>query len=169
MCSITRPVVEHMFGYHDERSFDRQKCRSALLALVQERLRNGKGGLQLALRIQRPEHGPDALVYPFPAGVARRRSARAEMLARRRRTLGGLGALGIAASLWLAAPDSTQSQLARRASPATVVVRSGDTVWDLADRYGAPEADRRVYVDALVRLNDLEGDLQAGTRVRLPE
>jgi nucleoid-associated protein YgaU len=91
------------------------------------------------------------------------------MVARRRRTLAALASAGLVGSLWWGAPDSTPARLARRGSPSTVVVRSGDTVWDLADRFGAPDADRRVYVDALVRRNHLAGGLQAGTRVRLPE
>jgi hypothetical protein len=123
----------------------------------------------LALRIERPEYGPDAAVYPLPGDAARRRPARVAMVARRRRTLGALAVAGLVGALWWGAPDSTPARLARQGSPSTLVVRSGDTVWDLADRFGAPGADRRVYVDALVRMNNLAGGLQAGTRVRLPE
>jgi nucleoid-associated protein YgaU len=123
----------------------------------------------VALRTEGAREGYDALVYSFPADAARRRARRADMLARRRRFLGVLAGLGLAGAVWWAAPEPGAQGQARDGAPPAVVVRSGDTVWDLAHRFGAPETDRRALVDAIVRLNGIDGPLQAGTRVLLPE
>jgi hypothetical protein len=121
----------------------------------------------VALRIESPEHSQDGLVFGFPAEAARRRARRARMLARRRRSMSVLAAISAAIGLWWSAPEPAPP--ARRgAAPSAVVVGHGETVWDLADRYGSPGTDRRAYVDAIERANAVDGPLQAGTRVRLP-
>jgi nucleoid-associated protein YgaU len=53
-------------------------------------------------------------------------------------------------------------------SQRTVVVRSGDTLWSLAERT-APAADPRTVSDAIARANDIEaGELVPGQRLVLP-
>jgi hypothetical protein len=91
------------------------------------------------------------------------------MLARRRRSLGMLVAVIGAAGLWWSGPDAGPSAREAARDPSAVVVRSGETVWDLADRFGPPDSDRRPYVDAIERANDIDGPLRAGTHLRLPE
>jgi hypothetical protein len=50
----------------------------------------------------------------------------------------------------------------------TVVVRSGDTLWSLAERTD-PGADPRAVSDAIARANDVEaGELVPGQRLVLP-
>jgi hypothetical protein len=48
------------------------------------------------------------------------------------------------------------------------VLRPGETLWDVAERFAPPGIDRRAYVDAVVELNGVEGSVAAGQRVRLP-
>jgi hypothetical protein len=52
--------------------------------------------------------------------------------------------------------------------PQAVVVRSGQTLWDLARRYAPADMDPRAYVDTIVGINHLSGMPAAGTRIRLP-
>jgi hypothetical protein len=49
-----------------------------------------------------------------------------------------------------------------------VVIRSGQTLWDLARRYAPGDMDPRAYVDTIVQLNHLTGMPAAGTKIRLP-
>jgi Tfp pilus assembly protein FimV len=51
----------------------------------------------------------------------------------------------------------------------TVVVSSGDSLWSIAEEV-APAADPRDVVDAIVRLNALQGvTISAGQRLAIPE
>jgi len=51
----------------------------------------------------------------------------------------------------------------------TVVVSSGDSLWSIAEEV-APSADPRDVVDAIVRLNALQGvTISAGQRLAIPE
>jgi hypothetical protein len=47
-------------------------------------------------------------------------------------------------------------------------MRSGQTLWDLAERYAPTSTDPRAYVDQVLELNHLSGVPAAGVRVRLP-
>jgi Tfp pilus assembly protein FimV len=54
-------------------------------------------------------------------------------------------------------------------APKRVVVRPGQTLWAIAERYAPASVDPRAYVDALVEINDLDhAGVQPGDRIRLP-
>lgn len=108
--------------------------------------------------------GGDAVVYRFPAVAARRR-ARRRMMARRRATLGTVALVVVAATLAGGGVGETAPGDAR---PRAVRVQPGDTLWGIAGEHAPEGSDVRVYVDALIELNGLEGPLQAGARLRLP-
>jgi hypothetical protein len=64
---------------------------------------------------------------------------------------------------WLSAPAASRPT---PAAPATVTVRSGDTLWSIAGRV-APNRDPRAEVDTLQRVNHLTGvDLAVGQILR---
>lgn len=48
-----------------------------------------------------------------------------------------------------------------------VTVNTDESLWDIAQRE-APQVDTRAYVDELIRLNNLQGDIQPGQRIALP-
>jgi LysM domain len=56
----------------------------------------------------------------------------------------------------------------RPGAPRAVVVRAGDTLWEVAARWAPDGIDRRAYVDALIELNDLSGMPVAGQMILLP-
>jgi LysM domain-containing protein len=56
----------------------------------------------------------------------------------------------------------------RHSAPRAIVVSSGQTLWDIADRYAPEGVDPRAYIDAVVTLNGLEGVLHSGQRLKLP-
>jgi len=48
-------------------------------------------------------------------------------------------------------------------------VRSGDTLWHIAEEFGPDGADRRRVVAAIERINDVDGStLQAGQVIEIP-
>jgi len=48
-------------------------------------------------------------------------------------------------------------------------VRSGDTLWQIAEDHGPDGADRRAVVATIYRINDLDGGvLQAGQVIMIP-
>ena len=50
-----------------------------------------------------------------------------------------------------------------------VVVEAGDTVWSLAERYGAVERDVRLTVESILARNDVDATgLQPGTTLLIP-
>lgn len=118
----------------------------------------------MAVRSEDLVYGGDAVVYRFPAVAARRR-ARRRMMARRRLTLGTAALIVVAATLAGGGVAETAPQSGR---PRAVVVQPGDTLWGIAGEHAPEGSDVRVYVDALIEVNGLEGPLQAGTRLRLP-
>jgi Tfp pilus assembly protein FimV len=98
------------------------------------------------------------------APIAARRVPRSRACARRRVVGGALAAAIVAGTLLIGGP----APASRPGAPRAVVVRPGQTLWDVAERYAPTGVDARAYVDAVVTLNDLEGVLQAGDRLRLP-
>ena len=48
-----------------------------------------------------------------------------------------------------------------------VTVNSDESLWQIAQRE-APDADVRTYVDAIISLNHLTGEIQPGQRIALP-
>jgi Tfp pilus assembly protein FimV len=70
---------------------------------------------------------------------------------------------------WLLAGGVGNSAIASRdGSPSRITLQSGQTLWDVADRYAPAGIDPRAYVDALLRMNNIEGAPQSGQRLRLP-
>jgi Tfp pilus assembly protein FimV len=106
----------------------------------------------------------DAVVYRFPAAAARRRAHR-RMMARRQVTLGTAALIVVAATL---AGSGVAETAPGRGGRRAVVVQPGDTLWGIAGEHAPAGSDLRVYVDALIEVNGLEGALQAGARLRLP-
>lgn len=117
-----------------------------------------------------------AIVYEFPTEQVRRAAAyerarerrRHRAQIRRRRAGLALVALGtVVVSIFASGPDGSAPASAPGA-PRAIVIQPGQTLWDVAERYAPEGIDPRAYVDALGRLNELEGSLMAGARIRLP-
>ncbi|SEP14901.1 LysM peptidoglycan-binding domain-containing protein [Trujillonella endophytica] len=93
-------------------------------------------------------------------GVATRRAGGGAPLRLTRRGWCALTALAVAvaalAVLVLSAVLAPEGEL-ELAGVSSVVVQPGDTVWSIAASVAGPEADVRTVVDAIERLNDLEG------------
>jgi hypothetical protein len=92
--------------------------------------------------------------------VRRRRSA----VVRRRAALASMcGAIVILTLL-----GGGTAPASKPGAPRAVIVRSGQTLWGLAERYAPEGFDARAYVDAVVTLNHLSGPPVVGQRLRLP-
>ena len=110
-----------------------------------------------------------SVVLRFPTATVRRRAAAQRRGRAIRRTA---ASSAVAATLLLVllggggGPGTAEASHSQ--APRAVVVRSGQTVWDLAERYAPPSMDPRVYVDGVLQLNHLEGAPAAGVRIRLP-
>lgn len=98
---------------------------------------------------------------------------RLRLTARGRRIVAALAALPAAVALTLAVLSGGSALATRDAgAPAesfvTLTVTAGDSLWSIAERV-APGADPRDVVDAIVRLNGLEGvTVSAGQQISLP-
>ena len=98
---------------------------------------------------------------------------RLRLTVRGRRTLAGLAALPgvIAIAFALVSGGSALASLDDGAAAeefVTVVVGAGDSLWSIAED-AAPRADPRDVVDAIVRLNALDGaTVSAGQRLAVP-
>ena len=112
-------------------------------------------------------HAGRVLDFPEPPGSRRvLRPGRAQI---RRRRLGVLlSALIVVALVWASTRPRTYVAGSRPGAPRAVVVAEGQTLWDLAERFAPLGVDPRDYSDAVAELNDLEGTIQAGQRLRLP-
>lgn len=72
----------------------------------------------------------------------------------------------LASGLWVGRDNSTGST----GVPVTVVVEQGDTLWDLALRYGPPGTDARKTVCETRRANHLAASLiHPGDVLRIPQ
>ncbi len=117
-----------------------------------------------------------AAVYMFPTEMVRRAAARQRAVERRRhraqirRRRVGLALVAVATvivSIFASGPDGI-APASRAGAPRAVVVQPEETLWDIAERHGSDGVDPRAYVDAISQLNELEGPLMAGVRIRLP-
>jgi hypothetical protein len=108
------------------------------------------------------------VVLAFPMATIRRRAAaRRRALALRRAGV----AITLAATCILALLGSgggTAQASHPSSAPRAIVLRSGQTVWNLAERYAPASTDPRAYVDRVLSLNHLSGAPPAGVRLRLP-
>jgi LysM repeat protein len=81
--------------------------------------------------------------------------------------------LVVLAGLGLAVTVPALSSTVHAAPPvayATVMVRSGDTLWSLAERSTASSADIQSTVDQIVATNHLDGSaLRVGQKLRVPQ
>lgn len=112
-----------------------------------------------------------ALRSAVPGAVAARRRGRPDPAGLRLTVrgqavlVGATCAIATCASLLWGAAEPTVA----RDAPTAVVVRPGETLWDIATQI-APARDPRDVVDALVRVNGLHGpgDVMGGQRVAVP-
>jgi LysM repeat protein len=91
--------------------------------------------------------------------------------ARKRFTLMPLIAIaGLSLVVTLPALSATQLHAAKPVTYTTVTVKSGDSLWDLADDRTARGGDVQSTVDAIVAVNHLTGAAIApGQRLRIPQ
>jgi hypothetical protein len=76
--------------------------------------------------------------------------------------------LGTMALVLLGGGGDSTAQASHSQAPRAVVIRSGQTLWDLALRYAPRSMDPRDYVATMLQLNHLAGPPEAGVRLRLP-
>ncbi|MEA2509769.1 MAG: hypothetical protein QOG21_1851 [Actinomycetota bacterium] len=123
----------------------------------------------MATRVQELETGYGrGVVLPFPMATIRRRAAarRRAMVLRRAGVTSTLAATCILALMGSGGGTAQASHPS--SAPRAVVMRSGQTVWDLAHRYAPASTDPRAYVDRVLALNHLSSPPAAGVRLRLP-
>lgn len=108
------------------------------------------------------------VVVRFPTAMVRRRAAaRRRVIAVRR--AGAAGAVVVTCILVLLGSGGGTAHASHpNSAPRAVVIRSGQTIWDLAERYAPASSDPRTYVDQVLALNHLSAPPGAGVRVRLP-
>ncbi len=113
--------------------------------------------------------GEGALLI-FPTVYARRRAARQMRVVylRRRLAVLGVGLLIVSALILAAGPGGVAPASSRAGSPPFVTLQPGETLWELALQHAPESVDPRAYVDALIRMNNIEGSPQAGRRLQLP-
>lgn len=104
---------------------------------------------------------------PAERGSARPRAGARMMRRRRRAALLAAGFVAGSAFFVGGGPEG-RAVASRPGAPRHVLIRPGQTLWDLAERYAPRGIDPRAYVDAVSDLNDLDGGLPAGVRLRLP-
>ena len=101
------------------------------------------------------------------------RPTRLRLTVRGRRVLATLAAVPAIIAISLAMVSGGTALASRDAGTApesfsTVTVSFGDTLWSIAETV-APQADPRDVIDAIVRLNALEGvSLEAGQSLAIP-
>ena len=111
--------------------------------------------------------------FPGSAFTGHARPTRLRLTLRGRRVLAALAAVPAVVAISLAMISGGTALANRDAgAPAqsfsTVTVSFGDTLWSIAESV-APEADPRDVVDAIVRLNALDGvSLEAGQSLAIP-
>ena len=127
----------------------------------------------MALRQEDLElHASEAVVYRFPTERAETASIRAGIRRRqaaRRRHRAGLAAVALAVvGLTIFGGGQEAIAPAAQQTKQTAIVQPGDTLWDIAERHAPQGMDPQVYVDFLVRANDIGAVLQPGMKLHLP-
>jgi hypothetical protein len=119
----------------------------------------------VALRREDLDARGDAVVVPFPVERSRVPNGRLRRATLRRRLVLGGVPLVIVTAMLLGGGTAPAS---RTQTPRAITVGPGDTLWDLAERYGPPSVDTRDFVDAVIELNEISGMPEAGVRLLLP-
>ena len=112
------------------------------------------------------DRGGRVLRFPTRRALARRR--RQELVEARRRLALGLVAVVVVAGVLLGGGIGGTTVASRQGAPKTVVLQSGETLWDVATEFAPSGIDPRAYVDALQDLNHLTGAPRAGMQLHLP-
>jgi Tfp pilus assembly protein FimV len=101
--------------------------------------------------------------------VSRRLEGRHGLPARALGRIAGLAvaAVVVAGTMATAGPGGSPMASAEGA-PRAVVIRPGQTLWDVAERHAPEGVDLRAYVDALIEINGVEASVVAGQRIHLP-
>lgn len=172
MRSISPLAHEHTFAYTTEQTFAVATARSlsyplATVTAVTELVEVCR---QMAIRQEELYPAQQAILYRFPPQRTAAMAARRKRIEVRRRRAAAAGLLLVLICAFLLATGPGGSAPASRAdAPRAVVIRPGDTLWGLAERYAPAGVDLRAYVDALEELNGLQGGPAAGMRLRLPK
>ena len=90
---------------------------------------------------------------------------------RKRFTLMPLIAIaGLSLVVTLPALSATQLHAAKPVTYTTVTVRSGDSLWNIADGRTAQGGDIQATVDAIIAVNHLDGaEIAPGEHLRIPQ
>ena len=111
------------------------------------------------------------VVLRFPHAALRRRAAARRRALALRRTAAAVALLAVLVLVLLGGSGGSGTATAGstpNSGPHAVVMRPGQTVWDLAERYAPATMDPRAYVDQVLDINHLTGMPAAGVRIRLP-
>jgi LysM repeat protein len=77
---------------------------------------------------------------------------------------------GLSLAVTLPALSATQLHAAKPVTYTTVTVKSGDSLWNLADERTAQGGDVQATVDAIIAVNHLKGaELVPGQHLSIPE
>lgn len=120
----------------------------------------------MALRQEDVLPASGALILRFPTEVVRIRARDRIEVRRRRFALAAVG-LSVVIAILVGSGPSGIAPAATSRAPETVVVRPGDTLWEIAERYSPREIDPRAYLDVLVRANG-SPTVVPGQKIRLP-
>jgi hypothetical protein len=112
------------------------------------------------------EHPGRVLRFPSERAVARRR--RQALIEARRRLALVIAVVVVVAGVLLGGGTGGTAVASKPGAPKSVVIQSGESLWDIATEFAPSEVDPRAYVDALEDLNGITGAPRAGMQLRLP-
>jgi hypothetical protein len=112
------------------------------------------------------EHPGRVLRFPRERAVARRR--RQNLIEARRRLALVIAAVVVVAGVVLGGGTGGTAVASKQGAPKSVVLQSGETLWEVATEFAPSGVDPRAYVDALEDLNDISGAPRAGMQLHLP-
>ncbi len=90
------------------------------------------------------------------------------MQARRRRSGAVAAAAGLVVVFLLATGPTGATRASAPGAPRAITVHEGDTLWSVAEAHAPAGMDPRAYVDLVAAINDVDGGLVAGMRIKLP-
>ena len=122
----------------------------------------------MALRSEELVSNRPAQVLRFPRERALARRRRQELVEGRRRLALAVAAVVVVAGVLLGGGIGGTAVASRQGAPKTVVLQSGETLWDVATEFAPSGVDPRAYVDALQDMNHITGAPRAGMQLHLP-